>query len=342
MSTLTTRQEQILRAVIVEFVTDAEPVSSDLIANKYELGVKSATVRNELYEMAERGFVEQPHTSSGRVPSDQGYRYFVDRLIVGQPLDAPKKNTLDSITSEEETLQELLQATTKGLSRLTHLLSAATTIRDSSVRVRNCVLTSLSSNRGLLVTILETGYVDHRVFELPAGATVEEIGQVNEMLNQVTVDTPLSHLPALKVVGQCSPNAAAMLQGALSSLATASDQLTRGQVILEGEEFIISQPEFQQSRELLDQLLTSLEDEGAIMRELKIPKSGSTTVTIGTEHTNTEMHALSVLRRAFEVNGEPAGTIAIIGPTRLNYEHAMRLLDYTAAALGETLSKILS
>src|SRR5690349_17253991 len=122
MEPLSDRKEQILRAVIIEYVSGAEPVPSDLIATKYELGVKSATVRNELLEMSDMGLLEQPHTSAGRVPSDQGYRYFVDRLIVGAPLEKEKRQRVKQATEEEDTLQQILRHTTKALSRLTHLL----------------------------------------------------------------------------------------------------------------------------------------------------------------------------------------------------------------------------
>src|SRR5262249_7501717 len=125
MEGLGPRKEQILRAVIVEYVTAAEPVPSELIATKYELGVRNANVRTELAEIPDLGLLDQPHPSAGRVPSDRGYRYYVDRLVVHQPPDKSSEQRIHDAADSEDTLRELLTESTKALSRLTHLLSAA-------------------------------------------------------------------------------------------------------------------------------------------------------------------------------------------------------------------------
>src|SRR5580704_12906856 len=137
MADLDPRKETILRAIIVEYVTTAEPIGSEALVQKYELGVRSATVRNELAEMSEMGYLEQPHTSAGRVPSDLGYRYFVDRLIVEHHLDQATKDKVKGTTEEGEALQLLLRDTARVLSRITHLLGVATTMRDQQVTLKH-------------------------------------------------------------------------------------------------------------------------------------------------------------------------------------------------------------
>ena len=341
MEQLSERKEQILRAVIVEYVSGAEPVPSDLIAQKYELGVRSATIRNELAEMLDLGYLEQPHTSAGRIPSDQGYRYFVDRLIVTSPLDKKRKQRVNEVTDEEDTLRGMLRHTTKALSRLTQLLAAATTLRDGNVKVRNAVVTVLGPERALLVVILENGLVENRIVEIPKGTTIEHVGRVNERLTSQTEGKSLRALTRIKAQATGEPSMDRLTKSVMSTLHQFARDATKGQLIIEGEEYIVGQPEFQRDGLMLQTLVSSLE-EGEAIHEALLARSGTvSSVTIGSEHQDEKMHTLSVVRQTFCVGDDEAGTIAIIGPTRMNYEHGIRLLDYTALAISHTLTKLL-
>src|SRR6476469_9984716 len=130
MTELDPRQQTILKAIVVEYVLSAEPIGSEALLQKYPLGVRSATVRNEMAEMSELGFLEQPHTSAGRIPSDLGYRYYVDRLIVPKQPDVDAKQRVKGVADQGDALQANLRDTAKMLSRLTHLLTVAATVRN--------------------------------------------------------------------------------------------------------------------------------------------------------------------------------------------------------------------
>lgn len=335
MSELTPRKEQILRAVIVEYITAAEPVASELIAKKYELGVRSATVRNELAEITDMGLLEQPHTSAGRIPSDRGYRYYVDRLIVERPVNAESQDRLQEAT-EEDTLRRMLSETTKALSRLTHLLSAAATVRDTRIKVRNGILTALGPQRGLMVLVLDNGHVENRMVECPDGLTLQHIGTVNEVLTKLLENMTIGQLSKAKTPTADDPVLGKILKSVFASLRATARDITRGHLITEGEEYILSQPEFQRSGSGLSSLLASIEDDEAM--HAAVIGDG---VTIGRENPLERMHGLSILRRTFSVGSEEAGTIAIVGPTRLQYDTALSLLDFTARAVSETLTKLM-
>lgn len=341
MEPLSDRKEQILRAVIVEYVSGAEPVPSDLITTKYELGVKSATVRNELLEMSDMGLLEQPHTSSGRVPSDKGYRYFVDRLLVGAPLERENKRHVKMATEEEDTLQEILRHTTKALSRLTHLLSAAATLRDGDAVVRNAVVTVLGPERGLLVVILQNGVVENRIVEVPAGTSLEHIGRLNEALGAMSHGKSLRSLTRVKAPTVKDPHLDRLTKSVAATLQDVAKDLTKGQVVIEGEEYIFAQPEFLRDAQMMETLVANLEDESAIHSALLAESDKFPAVTIGKENAAETMHPLSIVRQTFCIGDDEAGTIAIIGPRRMNYEHGIRLLDFTAIAIGETLTRLL-
>lgn len=335
MSDLTPRKEQILRAVIVEYITAAEPVASELIAQKYELGVRSATVRSELAEITDLGLLEQPHTSAGRIPSDRGYRYYVDRLIVETPVGAESQDKLQEAT-EEDTLRQMLRGTTRTLSRLTHLLSAAATVRDTRIRVRNGILTALGPQKGLIVLVLENGHVENRMVDCPAGLTLQHIGQVNEILSKLLENSTVGQLAKVKPPTVDDTVLAKILKSVFAALRATARDITRGQLITEGEEYILSQPEFQRSAGGLSALLASIEDDEAM--HAAVIGDG---VTIGRENPIEKMQGLSILRKTFYVGSEEAGTIAIVGPTRLQYDRAISLLDFTAHAVSETLTKLM-
>ncbi len=335
MDGLTPRKEQILRAVVVEYVSAAEPIPSELIASKYELGVRSATVRNELAEITDLGLLEQPHTSAGRVPSDRGYRYYVDRLVIQRPIEDLAQQRLQDASNEEDTLREMLTESTKALSRLTHLLTAAATLRDTQVRILNAALTALGPQRALLVLALQNGHVENRLLDCPVGLTLQHVGQVNEAIGRIVGEMTVGDLAKAKTPVTEDPVLAKILKAAFATLRSMARGLIRGQLITEGEEYILAQPEFQRSIEETSTLLANIEDEDAL--HSAVVGEG---VTIGRENPIESMHGLSILRKTFFVGHDEAGTLAIIGPTRLPYDRALSLLDFTARAVSQTLTKI--
>jgi heat-inducible transcriptional repressor len=334
------RKEAILRAIVVEYVSAAEPVASEMLVQKYDLGVKSATVRNEMAEMSEMGYLEQPHTSAGRIPSDQGYRYFVDRLIVQRNPSPALRQKVKDAAEVGDALQTLLRDTTRALSRLTHLLSAATIVRDGTLTVRTAMLSAIGAQQALLVVVLSNGHVENRMIELPQGLTLAELGQANELLASATVGQTLRSFARAKTpAGSGQANVDRLLGILWNNVRSIAKELTRGGLITEGEEFMFGQPEFQRDLVYLSELLSSLSDSGALYEAVQAPADTTQTVTIGREHRREEMHQLSVVRQSFFVGESEAGTIALIGPTRMHYDASIPLVNYTARALSDSLTK---
>lgn len=337
MRHLDDRKGTILRAVIVEYVSAAEPVGSELLASKYELGVKSATIRNELADLSDLGFLEQPHTSAGRIPSDLGYRYYVDHLIVNRDLGPAEKQR---IKSDGDALQTLLRDTTKALSRLTHLLTAATIVRDVNVTVRTAVVSALGPSQALLVLVLSNGHVENRMIECPPGLTLQDIGKANEALNQTAIGKTLRWLTRNKAPGGSNNPALDKLVGVLwSTIRGMARDLTRGRVTTEGEEFLFGQPEFQRDAAAFSQLLEELKESDLLLDALSAPTDQPQAVTIGRENKNEKLHQLTVIRQAFFVGENEAGAIALIGPTRMRYDTGIPLVNYTARALSDSLTR---
>jgi heat-inducible transcriptional repressor len=341
MEQLDPRKRLILRAVVLEYVAMAEPVGSEHIAQKYELGVRSATIRNELSEIAELGFLEQPHASAGRVPSDQGYRYYVDHLIEPRHPGSAVRGQLKASLDEGEALGALLRETTKLLSRLTQLLSAASTINDSKVQVRHAVISALGPDRALLVLVLANGHVGNRLLECPEGLTLQELGIANERLLRTVEGRTLGQIARLKATDLAGGPGDKILGRALAGVKAMARELTRGILITHGEEYLFAQPEFRRDPTLPEGLIRSLEEEDAFHGALAIQGPHMLQITIGKENRPESLQAFTVMRQAFRVGEEEAGTIALIGPTRMDYEGSVALLEYAAHAVGATLTRLL-
>lgn len=339
MSELDPRKQAILRAVVLEYVAHAEPIASDALVQRYEFGVRSATVRNELAEMADLGYLEQPHTSAGRVPSDLGYRYYIDRLVVYQRPDAETKQRLKSVFDETEPLQVLLRETTRALSRLTMLLAAATTFRHAQVTVRSALVTALSADRALLVVVFSNGHVENRMLECPAGLTLDDIGHATEAVSALATGRTLRALTRMRPPEASDRPAFDKLVGlTCTTIRALARELTQGKVIVEGEEFMLAQPEVRRDIDAWDELVQALHESDEMFGTLALPNEG---ITIGRENRMPELQTYTVVRQRFYVGEDEAGTIALVGPTRMDYDKGVPLLEYAARAVSETLTKLL-
>lgn len=339
MSELTDRQRQILRAIVLEYVVGAEPVPSELIASKYGLGVRSATIRNEVKEITEIGFLSQPHKSAGRVPSDLGYRFFVDNLTSSVDPRSSDRQSIRNAIDEDEPLRELLKSTTKTLSRLTHLLCTAALVRNGDVKVRQVLISGLGPGRALLVMVLENGLAENRFLGIPATATIEHIGDANQILADHITGKNLRTLLVHEMPTVPNPLVSQVVTGVWQAIRELAEELTRLQVVSDGEEFILAQPEFQRDSDAMAMVLQALEQGTDLHQAVADTKQGH--VTIGSEHESAPLQSLSILREVFFVGTDEAGTLAIVGPTRLDYERNRMLLRLAAEQLSMAVTNAL-
>ena len=336
---LNARKETILRAVVFEYVGGAEPVGSEMLMQKYELGVKSATIRNELAEMSELGFLEQPHTSAGRIPSDLGYRYYVDKLISTEDPNQASRAALSSALAQSDVLHMLLQDTTRTLCKLTRLLTAATIVRDSNVVIKTSVVSALGPHQALLVLVLSNGHVQNRMIECPAGLTLDQVGEANQLLAQTTTGKSLRIVVKNKAPAANSAQSEKFVGAIWTGIRAIARELTRVSITTQGEEYLVGQPEFQKDTHAIGDLLDALKDSDAFYEALSSGSKQTSTVTIGRENAHEGMRSLSVVRQAFFAGETEVGTIAVIGPTRMNYDQSIPLVDYAAKALSDSLTR---
>lgn len=340
MAELDPRKQTILRAVVFEFVRGAEPVASEILTARYPLGVKSATVRNELAELTDQGYLEQPHSSAGRIPNDTAYRYFVDRLMVLSEPDPEARQRVKSATQEGDALKDLVTESTKLLSRMTSLLTAASIVKNSTLTIRSVVISALGPKQALLVVALSNGEVENRMLELPAELTLTELGMANEQLTRLLLNQPLKSAARQKapMVNE-NPGAERLLGIVWTALRSISKEVNRPTLITSGEEFLLGQPEFTRDASKLASLVEALQQEEALGEAISDPTARN--ISIGKENKFAEHQELSVVRRQFFIGDNEVGVIAVVGPTRMAYDRSVSLVDYTAKALSEALTRYL-
>ena len=259
--------------------------------------------------------------------------------MVPERLQEATKQQVRGAADDGEALQAVLQDTSRALSRLTHLLTVATTFNDPGLSVRNAIVSALGPNQAMLLLILSNGHVANRMIECPPGLTLDDVGLANEQLASAAVGKTLRLLTKAKAPSAGSLVIDMMLATIWTHMRSMAREHTRGKLITEGQEFMFGQPEFQRDVTSLVDFLATLTESEDLHEALTTPSEGVQTVTIGREHRHQRLHRFSVVRHSFFVGPTEAGVISLVGPTRMRYDTSIPLVTYTAQALTESLTR---
>lgn len=347
MRTLDARKAFILHAVVRDHVATAEPVGSEAVVERYQLRLSAATVRNEMAEMSEMGYLRQPHVSAGRIPSDLGYRYYVDYLMKPLPVDRvfPRRHTRLFSPSNPETgeVEHLLQATCRLLAERTRYTSVATAPETEVVSIRQILLSQPVAAKVLLVVLVaSSGQVEHRLIPVSEQVGEREIVVMDRLLQQHyvgrAVRSPLSgESPTLPAD---APVAESVWGAVLQAVKDCIEALSEQEVFMEGIQHILEQPEFQQI-ERLQPIISLMERRYVLMRLLQpAAASEGVQVIIGEENPLREIRHLSFVASSYRIGDRVAGAISVFGPTRMQYEVALTAVRYIASALSRVLTQI--
>lgn len=346
MRILDARKAFILQAVVRDHVATAEPVGSEAVVERYHLRISSATVRNEMAEMSEMGYLRQPHVSAGRVPSDLGYRYYVNYLMTPMPIDMllPLQHvTLFSPSNPEAgELERLLQATCRLLAESTRYASLATAPETDVVSIRYILLSQPAPAKLLLVVVASSGQVEHRLIPVPERASEQQMAVMDKTLQQHYAGRSLRDLLNVETPGlpTDSPVAGPVWDLVAQAVKDCIDALSQQEVFLEGIQHIVEQPEFQQAERLYP-VLSLLEHPQVLMRLLqRVSVQGGVQVIIGEENPLPEMRSLSFVASPYRIGDRIAGTVSVLGPTRMHYEVATAAVEYISGALSRVLTQL--
>ena len=340
------RKQQILNAVVQDYVLTAEPVGSQILVERYALGVKSATVRNELAELSERGFLRQPHTSAGRVPSDRGYRFYVNRLMPIVRLEHLEVlRVQQALRSAESELDAILRKTCQLLTQLTNLPAVATSPEaPDDTHLRQVFLSPAATDKLLLVLLFSTGRTEHRLLpEASVGAS--DSLALADALNLNFGAKPLTELRRVQSETQLPPpelrSHTRLWQRLVRELVLAIQSVTENApVFIEGTQSVLAQPEFRDV-ERLSQFFVMLQERAAMVELLRFEVAEQEfAIRIGEELGRPELQAFAVVSSPYFVGTRERGTIGVIGPTRMDYGAAVTSVRFLAQSLSELLTHL--
>ena len=338
---LDTRKRIILKAVVNDYVRTAEPVGSLALARCYQFGVRSATIRNEMAELAEMGYLHQPHTSAGRIPSDLGYRFYVDRLMepAALPYDAAAlaKRKLEARRAEVELI---LEQTCRILADLAHYTSIATQPNVKDALIRHVSVANVAPGKMLAVVVLDNGRVLHELIDRdPKNKPLDAVAATS-FLTRELAGRSVSALRDAPAPSLDTPREMTDILGKLTEfISHETGETDAADIYLEGASYIMQQPEFR-SADRLEAVLSVLDGRSALYRLFASILGPQVTVVIGNENPVNEMAYCSFVGAKYRIRGRVAGTIGVMGPTRMDYRRAVGAVDFMVRNLEELLHSL--
>lgn len=341
---LDSRKVRILEAIVHDYVSTSKPVGSERLIEVYRLGCKSATVRNEMAEMAEMGYLVQPHTSAGRIPTDRGYRYYVDELMdPPAAINAGEAATAKKRSRQAQTeIEEILQQTCRILSEITSYTSIATDPSSAATTLRRIYLSTASPRHLLLVVLLSTGQVEHRLVEADSPGE-NRLAVLANYVNSLIADRDLDEVARLgapsDIPAELHPYNA-LLGKVWPVLRQTAAALMRRRIFLEGTNQLLKQPEFHDIQRL-ENLLAALQQGASLYQVLsRSLQSPNTSIVIGAENDLPAMQACSLISTSYRIGNRAAGFLGVVGPTRMNYDRAVAAVRLMAKNLSQMLTHL--
>ncbi len=349
---LNERRRRVLVALVEEYIASAQPVGSKTLVDRYELGCSPATVRNELAILEETGFVVQPHVSAGRLPTDIGYRDFVDRLL--ETSTSAERTPEPAAIPRATELDELMRETSALLTRLTDSLAVILAPSVSLSRVKRINLVALTADRALFVLITESGQILNRYFDLPAEVDAEHLPRIEAALNEAFVGKRAAEIIPLRARSTEPAGSEATVDPLLAPLSGAVgdsgivdsiladivevlEEADRDRLFHVGVPALLAQPEFHDA-DRARPLIECVEDGLALLDALSSAfENPGVTVRIGHENTRAELGGMSVVAIHYGT-GDSDGVLGVIGPTRMDYRRAIDAVSAVADGLSVALS----
>lgn len=342
MIMLTNRQLLILQVTVDDFIETAQPVGSRQLSKKEEVPFSPATIRNDMADLEDMGFLEKTHTSSGRVPSEKGYRYYVDNLLTPQLISKDEIKQIRSIFEERmvET-EQIIRKSANILSELTNYTSIMLGLDVRKHRVKRLSIVPLTDDSAVAIIVTDSGHVENRVFSIPENFTASDIERMVNIINEHLVGVHLHELQSkLEIVTQSVLRQnSGRLNALVGSLNKAMTIEHEDKVYYGGKMQLLSQPEFNDV-EKAKSIMYWMEHVNEFPGLFHLNKKGIN-ISIGSENNQFGMDNCSIITASYDIGEEQSGSIAIIGPTRMDYRRVVSLLDVISGDLSRELSRIL-
>ncbi|MFV9511008.1 heat-inducible transcriptional repressor HrcA [Tepidibacillus sp. LV47] len=344
---LTDRQKLILCAVVDSYIASAEPVGSRAISKRHDIGYSPATIRNEMADLEEMGYLEQPHASAGRIPSNKGYRYYVDHLINPKDIELSKEilNNISHIfTKQFNEFEQVLEQTAIILSQITNYTSIILGPEIYHTKLKHIQVVPLSDQRLVVILVTNTGKLQSKTITIPDEVSIHSIERMVNFLNHKLNGVLLYQLKS-KIFSELEKEFQKNIQEyeqmmnlidqlILKNLENGSDH----KIYVSGMTNILNQPEFSDINTIKD--LLNMFEKTEEVRELMRSDHKGIEVKIGTENTVEAAANSSIITATYEVDGVIVGKIGIFGPTRMDYSRVIRILEFLAQDFSKFISKL--
>jgi heat-inducible transcriptional repressor len=340
---LNKRMKTILAAVVHRYITTAEPVSSSIIAKEYNLDLSTATIRHEMYWLEKYDYLWQPHISAGRIPTDKGYRFYVDNLMIKKYLKENEKREIIQIYKKNKELEETMKITSQLLSKLTNNLGVVLAPIIYDDLVRNIQFIPVGNNRVLTIIVTDTGLVCQKLINVSGEITKDRLSYLSNLINNKLTEKDMNIINLNKI-----------LKDELDKILSFQERFNyiydfledcfnfkslKNKVYLDGRTNIMRQPEFNETIKL-NYILSIIEEENILANTIrKCLGFRKTKVIIGKESKLKEIQSCSLVTSKYNIRGKPAGAIGVLGPTRMDYSRMISIVEYVSDRLSDILSE---
>jgi heat-inducible transcriptional repressor len=332
------RAQFLLKSLIERYVVEGQPVGSRVLSKQTGLELSPATIRNVMADLEELGYIASPHTSAGRIPTPKGYRFFVDSLMVAQPLDAEEIHRLEGELTADRP-QQLVNAAASLVSELTHFAGVVVTPKRRETSIRHLEFLRLSERRVLLIIVTPEGDVQNRILHTDRPYTQGQLVEATNFFNQHYAGQPFGTLRPL-LADELKSLRNDILELVAAAVDAGSAALGEGESLLvTGERNLLRADDLASNMTRLRRLFDLFEQKTSLLHLLDAAqRAQGVQLYIGDESGIVPLDECSVVTAAYEANGQVIGTLGVIGPTRMAYERVIPIVDITAKLLSNALT----
>ena len=338
------RKKRILQAIIQEHIISASPIGSRTLAKKYNLDVSPATIRNEMADLEDLGYLEQPHTSAGRIPSDKGYRYYVDELVRREKNEVPGMvKNIEDLYQGLQDVQDIISGMAKMLSNMTHYTAMVSEPKSQVSKLKKVEIMQLADNSLLLVLVTDTGMVNNKIINLDQSLSTRKISYLNEFLSDKLENKKLVNLDSnyLKEVEKELLSRVDLSLDLFKKVYNEFEGVFEPggvKVYLGGTSYILEQPEFN-DLEKVKKMLKLLDQEEMLNKIINSISDSDLEIKIGQENEVEDIKNCSLVVATYYISNRAVGKIGVIGPTRMEYPRVISSVDVISDILGKLISK---
>jgi len=335
---LSDRKQKILAAVIEQYIATGEPVGSKTLLPLLPFSVSSATVRNEMAELSEMGYLEQPHTSAGRVPSQMGYRYYVDRLMNNYELSEREKRTIEmKLGTSVRSPEKVLETAGNVLADMTNCAAISTTPSDAAAVIRRVELVPIGTKLAMIVMLTSSGILKSTIVRIDYELTLDIVEAFYNIVNKLFIGNPVSeiNLAFLQTLAVSLGDKALTMTPLLVSLAELASTAGKSEMLLEGQSNLLHHSQIAANAYELMEFLRK----GEPLSNLFSSHKDEMNVLIGKENLYRELENSSLIFSRYNIGGRDSGTLGIVGPTNIDYARLIPGLKYITSVVGKLLTE---